>query len=233
MRKNFHGKARFWQGKGVYAALAAVLLALGAVGVATFSQSLFHTEPQDSSLPYTEPVEQPITNQPDDRTTTTTATTTATTTVATTTEPEEAPDLYILPVSNTVQKPYSPDKLLFSQTMGDWRTHGGVDFAGETGQGVKALANATVQSVAEDPMWGWIITLDHGVGVLSRYCGVTPSVRQGDEVEVGQIIGKLSAIPCESAQTPHLHLEMSVDGQAVDPVTALAKEVRYGDTTAE
>lgn len=231
MKNGAYGKSRFWRGRGVYAALTVSLISLGAVVAAMAGRSAVPQE--DTSQPSEEMVEQLVTNQPDDRTTTTTFATTTVTTTATTAA-EEAPDLYILPLSNTVQKPFSPQTMLYSETMQDWRTHGGTDFAGEEGQTVKALAGGTVLAVEDSLLWGGIIVIDHGVGVQSRYCGVTATVREGESVEVGQSIGALSTVPCEGAQTPHLHLEMSVDGEAVDPVTALAKEVRYAeDMTTE
>jgi len=228
MKKETYGKSRFWQGRGVYAALAVSLIGLGAVVAAMTARTIGAEE--EASQPPAEMVEQVVTNQLDSRTTTTTAPTTTTTTTTTTTQ---AADLYVLPLSNTVQKPFSPTALLFCETMQDWRTHSGVDFAGEEGQTVKALANGTVLSVEKSLLWGGIITIDHGVGVQSRYYGVTATVREGQAVEVGESIGALSGVPCEVAQSPHLHLEMSIDGEPVDPVTALAKEVRYADSTTE
>ena len=228
MKDGAYGRSRFWQGRGVYAALAVSLIGLGAVVAAMTARNLSTEE--ETSQPPVEMVEQVVTNQPDTRTTTTTTVIPTTTTA---TKAEEAADLYILPLSNTVQKPFSPTALLYCETMQDWRTHSGVDFAGEEGQTVKALANGTIKSVEKSLLWGGIITIDHGVGVQSRYYGVTATVREGQKVEVGDSIGALSEVPCEAAQTPHLHLEMSIDGESVDPVTALAKEVRYADSTAE
>ncbi|MBQ8683657.1 MAG: M23 family metallopeptidase [Clostridia bacterium] len=234
MKETFSGKSRFFRflhGRGVYVALAASILTFGGVAVAMLGQGLFHGEEiPESSLPPEEMVEQLVTNQPDDRTTTVTTTTTVRTTTTTT---AKAPELYILPLSNTVQKPYSIDNPLYCETMRDWRIHTGVDFAGEANQPVKALAGGTVLAVEQDLMWGTCIILDHGVGVVSRYCGVKASVKKGETVEVGQVVGTLDTIPCESLQSPHLHLEMFVDEQPVDPVTALAKEVRYADSTTQ
>ena len=236
MKESRYGRSRFsnfLRSNGVYLALAASLLAVGGVAVAGLGQQLFHS-PTESSAPPEEQVEQNVTGQPDDRTTTTTiTTTTAATTTATTTTTEKAPDLYVLPLSNTVQKPCSVDAPLYSETMGDWRIHTGADFAGSEGQKVKTVARGTVSAVEQDPMWGGVITVDHGVGVVSRYCGVTPSVRVGDQLDVGDSIGTLSTAPCECALPAHLHLEMTVDGQPVDPVAALGLEVRYADTTDE
>ncbi len=235
MKHSYHGNSRFskfFHGRGVYVALAAGLLAFGGVAVAMLGQSLPDT-PEESTVPPMEMVEQLVSDQPDDRTTTATTTTTTEPPTTTTTETEQAPDLYILPLSNTVQKPYSVEQPLYSETMQDWRIHTGTDFAGEEGQTVKALAGGTVLSVEEDPLWGGVLVIDHGVGVHSRYCGVKAAVAEGERVEVGDSIGTLIAIPCESAQPPHLHLEMTVEEQPVDPVSALAKEVRYAESITE
>ena len=214
---------RFINGRGFYVALAACLLAVGGLAVATFGETLFVTEGGESSPNSdTKPVEQIVTNLPDERKTTTSATTTTTTTVTT-----AAADLYILPFGNLVQKVYSDGKPAYSVTMGDWRTHDGVDFAGELGQKVKALADGKVTAVSESPLWGTMITVDHGMDVISRYYGVKPAVKVGDSVKVGETLGTLTAIPCESADAPHLHFEMSIDGKTVDPVAAIGLEMRY------
>ncbi len=225
-RERIHGTSRFkrfMNGRGFYITLAACLLAAGGIAVATFGEALFVSQPAESQPGEdTYPVEQIVSGQPEDPTTTTTTTTPTTTTTTT-----KAADLYILPMGNTVQKAYSDGQLLYCETMQDWRVHDGVDFAGESGQTVKALADGTVATVEEDPLWGAVITLDHGMDVLSIYRGVTPSVSVGATVKVGDTIGTLGEIPCESAQGVHLHLEMTVDGNKVDPVKALGRDVRY------
>ncbi len=226
-RQSIHGSRfrRFMEGKGFYAVLALCLLAVGGVAVATFGEKLFVREPEESSSrpEPTHAVEQIITNQPDERKTTTVPATTA---VPTTAPAATAADLYVLPMGNALQRAYSDGKLVYSPTMADWRTHDGADFAGENGQTVKALADGTVKSVGEDPLWGGVIVLDHGSGVVSHLCGVTASVNVGARVKVGQKLGTLSTIPCESAQGYHLHLEMTADGEYVDPVAVIGADVR-------
>ncbi len=223
---------RFINGRGFYAALAVCLLAVGGVAVATLGETLFVRE-GTTSTPNSEttPVEQIVSDQPDERKTTTT-TTTATTTATTITTTTTAADLYILPFGNAVVKAYSDGQPTYSLTMGDWRTHDGTDFVGELGQKVKALADGKVTAISESPLWGAIITVDHGMEVISRYYGVKPAVKKGDNVKVGDLLGTLTAIPCESADGPHLHLEMSIDGKTVDPVAAIGLEVRYVEKDA-
>ena len=229
---SIHGTSRFKRfinGRGFYAALAVCLLAVGAVAVATFGETMFVRENADSSPEsQTKPVEQVVSDLTDDRKTTTTATTTAATTATTA---ESAADLYILPFGNAVQKAYSDGKPAYSETMRDWRTHDGTDFAGELGQKVKALADGKITAVSESPLWGTVITVDHGMEVVSRYYGVKAAVKKGNTVKVGDLLGTLIAIPCESAEGPHLHLEMSIDGKTVDPVAAIGLEVRYVEPT--
>jgi len=216
---------RFMNGRGFYVTLAACLLAAGGITVATFGEALFVSESATSQPEEgPRPVEQPVSDLP--KPTTTVPTTTRPTT--TTTAPQAA-DLYVLPMGNLVQKPFGDGQPMYCETMQDWRLHEGVDFAGEKGQTIKALADATVVSVTEDPLWGGIITLDHGMDVLSVYYGVAPTVKQGDTVKVGAPVGTLQEIPCECAQGAHLHLEMSIDGSRVDPVKALGRDVRYAE----
>lgn len=223
-RKTIHGTSRFKrfiEGRGFYAALAACLLATGGIAVATFGETLFVSQDKENtSSAIEQPVEQPVTGVPEDRTTTTAAPKTTTTTTA------PAADLFVLPMGNTVLKPFSEGVPVYSQTMKDWRTHDGTDFVGDDGQEVRALADGTVTAVTTHPLWGGCVTIDHGLGVLSYYYGVKPSVQQGRSVTVGSPIGTLSTAPCEAGERDHLHLEMTVDGVRVDPVKTIGREVR-------
>lgn len=216
----------------VYVAMSVALLALGVLGV---GRILNATTKNSEKQPLTdEMVEQTVTGEPDTRsTTTTTQKATATTSTKATKTEEEVPELYVFPLSNMVQKAFSATEPVYCETMNSWRLHLGVDFAGKKGQKVKALARGTVSKVENDPLWGDVIEIDHGVGVVSRYCGAKASVREGDQVGVGEAIGTLSEIPCEMAQNMHLHLEMTIDGTPVNPVEVIGKEVRYGDTLEE
>ena len=236
MKKQSFGKGRlkhFFRRNGVYLVLTISLVAVAAVLLSGFGNKFL--EKLEPSEPIDEPVEQVVTNQRDDRTTTTVTTTTTTTTAqgTATSVREEAPELYVLPLTNTVQKPFSMEAPLYSETMQDWRIHTGVDFAGEEGQIVKSVARGTVTAVEEDVLWGCIVTIDHGIGVVSRYFGVEPSVRVGDKPDASSPIGTLVTIPCEATQKPHLHFEMSVDGVPVDPIETIALEVRYAETVSE
>ena len=226
MKEMRFGKSRFskfLKSNGVFLALAVALVAVGCVALLGVERTDKH---QNGAVD--EPVEQVVTGQPDDRTTTTTTTDATTTTTTSETDDKET-ELYVLPLTNTVQKSFSSNTPVYSITMDDWRIHNGTDFAGEAGQTVKAVAKGTVIAIEDDEMWGTVITIDHGVGVQSKYCGVKPLVQVENTVEASTPIGKLDSVPCEAVQSPHLHFEMTVDGTPLDPVEAIALEVRYAD----
>ena len=221
---------RFFQKNGVYIALSISILAMGGVLVAGLTQRLTKGS-KNESMNAQQQVEQIVTGEKDTRTTQPITTIVQTIPKQTVTSVVEAPYLYLLPLTNTVQKAFSADGPVYCKTMNDWRLHLGTDFAGEIGQDVKAVTRGTVIAVKNDPLWGGVVEIDHGIGVITRYCGVKAIVKVGDKVDMGQVIGHLQTIPCECAQSAHLHLEMMVDGTPIDPVAAIALDVRYAETT--
>ena len=208
--------------KANYAVMLAFLLAagLGAWGAVNDRHSL----PQETTT-YTlpdnivqdAPLHSPVTDVMRDETITTGITELAT-------EPETEPAPYFtMPLGNFIVKDYSADNVVYSNTMRDWRVHSGVDFGDNRGQSVLAIADGTVTDVREDALWGVVLTVDHGDGVVARYCGLEKETtpQAGDEVERGVVIGKLGEIPIESKDGPHLHLEITQNGRAVDPLRLL------------
>lgn len=138
--------------------------------------------------------------------------------------PVEAPPVYTWPVKGEVFSDFSLEVLAYDETMGDWRTHSGVDIAAEVGTRVLALSNGTVTRVYEDDLMGTSVVIDHGEGLVSTYQNLSayPAVAVGDTVVTGTVIGAVgdTAI-AESGRLPHLHLEVMKDNRAVDPVDYL------------
>ncbi len=139
-------------------------------------------------------------------------------------EPVRQP-IFTFPIqSGTVQRAFSGDELVPDPTMGDWRTHNGVDFACDLGDKVMAVLDGVVAEIGEDALLGCCIRIDHGAGLESRYCGLTAEdgLKTGEQVTAGQTIGRAAAGNlAESAQESHLHLEMTEDGRYVDPMSVL------------
>lgn len=212
-------------GRGFTVAVAICLVAVFTVAVYTFRDRLFTKTPEapstttKSTTATKKPfgaVDDKVTGVTDDRTSTTTPTT----------QPPE-PELFVLPLSNTLLAPFT-DQPVYNRTMGDWRTHNGADFVGKIGDAVRSVADGTVISVKEDTLWGWVIRIRHSDRLESVYCGVTPrkGLKVDDTVKTGENIGTLSLIPCELLEEAHLHLEMQENGTYVDPVAVIGKEVK-------
>lgn len=238
-------KTPFWKkltGKGFYFALAVCIVAVGGVATAAFTGGFSgleqsHKDPAITTTTGDKAVNKPKTDVPDTRTSTTT-TTTSTTSTTTTADDKQAnapvaSKLMVLPMGNQLVKEFSNGKAVYSDTMADFRTHNGTDFAGKAGDKVCAVSGGKVTAIKEDALWGKMVVIDHDHGILSTYCGVTATgIAQGDTVKAGQTIGVLSDIPCELLSGPHLHLEIAVNGETVDPVEAIGLEVVPVTTTA-
>lgn len=94
--------------------------------------------------------------------------------------------------------------------------HPGIDIAAPTGALVRAAAAGTVTFAGWDPEYGYLVILDHGMGLETRYGHNSRlTVGVGDRVERGQPIAGVGSTGRSSA--PHLHLEIRKDGIAMDP----------------
>ena len=126
------------------------------------------------------------------------------------------------PVSGRVLNSYSGDELVYSKTLGDWRTHNGVDYACAQDAQVCAPVGGKVTAVDTDGRWGSVVCIEDSAGHLWRVCGTAdPTVQTGDEVSVGQILGRAGSIPNECAEETHIHLEVLQGEQYLDPAKLL------------
>lgn len=135
--------------------------------------------------------------------------------------------LYMLPVSGDIIGTFSGGELVKNPTMGDWRTHDGIDIKADAATPVKAAGGGKVSKIYKDGMWGNTVEILHPDGVTSIYCGLNDemTVKAGDTVEIGQTIGSVAEkITAEVALETHLHFAMKKDGGFVDPMKTMGKE---------
>jgi len=138
-----------------------------------------------------------------------------------------APLVFTWPVKGAIIAGLSVETLAYSETMGDWRVHEGIDIAAPLGTQVLAAANGTVSKLAQDDLMGTIVEIDHGQGLVSRYANLAaaPTVSVGDEVRTGDVIGSVGETAAsESGRQAHLHYSLLKDGQAVDPEDYLPQQ---------
>ena len=95
-------------------------------------------------------------------------------------------------------------------------SHHGLDIAAPTGTPVRAITDGTVLRAGDAGGYGLRVEVDHGDGVITRYAHLSKI-----NVEVGQRLGvgtELGAVGSTGNSTgPHLHVEVRVDGEPVDP----------------
>lgn len=102
----------------------------------------------------------------------------------------------------------------------------GVDFVSQNAFDVVAVLNGTVSDVSENETLGKIVEINHNNGYVTIYQSLQEvSVKKGDTVNQGQIIGKSGTNELDKEMGNHLHFEFYANGQIVDPTLYLNKEL--------
>lgn len=162
--------------------------------------------------------------------TTVVSTTTVNTTISTTEEPNTQTGVqeisFICPVSGSMIKDYSADIPVFSLTMEDYRVHCGVDISADAGTEVLAAANGTISKVEYDPMMGQTVEITHDGGYVTVYKNLQTKIAEGVEVgasvTAGDVIGYVGDTALvEISESPHLHIEMTKDGENINPLSKI------------
>ena len=126
------------------------------------------------------------------------------------------------PVSGRVLNSYSGDELVYSKTLGDWRTHNGIDYAAAKGEKVSAPAAGKVTLAGADGSWGPTVAIEDASGRLWRISGVADlKVKAGDTVTAGQALGTVGSVSCECAEDSHIHLEVKQGEKYLDPAKVM------------
>lgn len=103
--------------------------------------------------------------------------------------------------------------------------HGGIDLAALTGTAVKASGHGKVIRAHSDaPGYGNVVEILHKGGLVTRYGHLHDIlVREGDKIKSGDMIGTVGSTGNVRGQkdASHLHLEIIIDGQRVDPLRYL------------
>ncbi len=143
--------------------------------------------------------------------------------VVATTSAESEKQSFMLPCDGEVIREYSPKVPIFCETMEDWRTHSGVDFAVSDDGEVLSVGKGKVSKVLVDSSYGYIVEVNYGE-FTARYCGLEQGTTVGIDqlLNKGDSIGKVSEVPCEKNSVKHLHFEIIKNGDYADPIKALS-----------
>lgn len=100
--------------------------------------------------------------------------------------------------------------------LGGRRNHKGIDLAQPTGTPVYATADGVVSKAEPFSTYGNYIQIEHGGELQTRYAHLSGyAVGAGEMVRRGQLIGYVGSTGRSTG--PHLHYEVRVAGEAVDP----------------
>ncbi|WP_028535096.1 M23 family metallopeptidase [Paludibacterium yongneupense] len=100
------------------------------------------------------------------------------------------------------------------------RMHEGVDYAAPTGTPVVAPADGVVAQAGEENGYGNRLLIRHSARLTTLYGHLNdfaPGIRPGVAVRAGQLIGHVGA--SGRVTGAHLHFEVSLNGERVDPTT--------------
>ena len=98
--------------------------------------------------------------------------------------------------------------------------HTGVDLKQDIGANVRTAAAGRVSFAGPMGGYGNMVEIEHGNGLVSRYAHLSQiDCSQGDVLPRGAVVGEVGATG--RATGPHLHYEVRIDGEPVDPIRFL------------
>lgn len=104
--------------------------------------------------------------------------------------------------------------------FGRMATHTGVDLRQSPGAAVRATAAGKVTVAGWTGGYGNMVEIDHGGGFGTRYGHLSSiAVEVGQSVDTASVIGRVGSTGRSTG--PHLHYEVRVDGDPVDPMRFL------------
>jgi peptidoglycan DL-endopeptidase CwlO len=120
---------------------------------------------------------------------------------------------FIWPVNGPITSPFCEVR--------PWEAcHPGIDIGVPSGTPIHAVADGTVAIAGPEGGYGNYTCIDHGGGLSSCYAHQESiSVSVGEHVSQGQVIGISDCTGL--CFGPHLHFEVRVNGQVVDPMNYL------------
>ena len=100
--------------------------------------------------------------------------------------------------------------------LGRLALHPGVDLVEAWGADIHATGAGRVTHAGPMGGYGIMVEIDHGNGLITRYAHMSKAlVEEGQDVVQGAVLGKMGSSGRSTG--PHLHYEVRVDGDPVDP----------------
>jgi murein DD-endopeptidase MepM/ murein hydrolase activator NlpD len=110
------------------------------------------------------------------------------------------------------------------------KMHTGVDWAAPTGTPILASGNGAIEQAGRKGQYGNYVRIRHANGYQTAYghmSRIAPGVNDGVKVRQGQVIGYVGSTGLSSG--PHLHFEVLVNSQFVNPMSIQVPRERQLD----
>ena len=128
----------------------------------------------------------------------------------------EGINLSVLPVSGKITSRFGVSSSIRSGA------HTGLDIACSSGTDIKAVAKGKVIFAENNGSYGNLVKIDHGNGVETWYAHCSKIyTKVGAQVKAGDVIAAVGSTG--NSTGPHLHLEIRIDGTAINPQKYLYK----------
>lgn len=153
-----------------------------------------------------------------------------------------------MPVMNETTKmikPYTNEQVTVGKTYYDYKAesksqensityydgsyiqNSGIDYVLKDTFDVVSVLDGTVTDVKQDDILGNVVEIKHGNDYVTTYQSLSEvTVKKGDSVTQGQVIGKSGTNKLDKDMGNHLHFELYTNGQIVDPNLYIDKELK-------
>ena len=136
---------------------------------------------------------------------------------------------FVSPANGTLTQQHSATIPVFSETLGAWRIHTGIDICTDEGADVYAAAGGEVTKIYSDNLLGLSVEITHSGSVKTVYSNLADdgsiTVSVGDKVNKGDKIGTVGDTSIsELAEEAHLHFEMLVNDSSVNPLDYITED---------
>ena len=136
---------------------------------------------------------------------------------------------FVSPANGTLTQQHSATIPVFSETLGAWRIHTGIDICTDEGADVYAAAGGEVTKIYSDNLLGLSVEITHSGSVKTVYSNLADdgsiTVSVGDKVNKGDKIGTVGDTSIsELAEEAHLHFEMLVNDSSLNPLDYIAED---------
>lgn len=133
------------------------------------------------------------------------------------------PLTFTMPIEGEIMTSHSLTVPVFSETLGEWRVHTGIDISCEEGAEVFCAADGKVARIYNDPLHGMTVEVMHEGDLVSVYSNLDEQLTNGlavdQEIKAGDRIGAVGDTTLvELGKEPHLHFVIRLMGVAVNPM---------------